>query len=91
MVLVLITIIFSVFRSMVQQDAALLEAFGKGASEDIRLSKSELYAQMTWDPTSNVSLFAEPQLTTPLPSPPLSPRNPARGSLSGLNLNLANP
>ncbi|KAK9823756.1 hypothetical protein WJX72_005206 [[Myrmecia] bisecta] len=60
--------------SLVKKDAGMLDAFGKGASEDIRQAKSELYAQMTWDPLSNTSAYAEPQITTPLPSPPPSPK-----------------
>ena len=52
----------------------MLDAFGKGASEDIQLAKSELYSQMTWDKDSKSSSFAEPQVTTPLPSPPPSPK-----------------
>ena len=31
--------------SLVKKDAGMLDAFGKGASEDIRLAKEELYAQ----------------------------------------------
>ena len=57
----------------------MLDAFGKGASEDIQLAKSELYSQMTWDKDSKSSSFAEPQVTTPLPSPPPSPK-PRKGS-----------
>ncbi len=36
--------------SLVKKDAGMLDAFGKGASEDIRRAKQELYTQMTWDP-----------------------------------------
>lgn len=60
--------------SLVKKDAGMLDAFGKGASADIQLSKQELYAQMTWDPETNTSMYSEPQLTTPLVSPPLSPK-----------------
>ena len=52
----------------------MLDAFGKGASEDIQLAKSELYSQMTWDKDTKSSLGAELQITTPLPSPPPSPK-----------------
>jgi hypothetical protein len=31
-------------------------------------------SQMTWDPSTNTSMYAEPQLTTPMVSPPLSPK-----------------
>ncbi len=58
----------------------MLDAFGKGASEDIQLAKSELYSQMTWDKDSKSSAFAEPQVTTTLPSPPPSPK-PRKASL----------
>lgn len=60
--------------SLVKKDAGMLDAFGKGASEDIQLAKSELYSQMTWDKDSKSSAFAEPQVTTTLPSPPPSPK-----------------
>lgn len=66
--------------SLVKKDAGMLDAFGKGASEDIQLAKSELYSQMTWDKDSKSSSFAEPQVTTPLPSPPPSPK-PRKSSL----------
>ena len=51
----------------------MLDAFGKGASEDIQLAKSELYSQMTWDKERKASAFQEPPMVTPLPSPPPSP------------------
>lgn len=60
--------------SLVKKDAGMLDAFGKGASEDIQLAKSELYSQMTWDKDTKSSLGAELQMTTPLPSPPPSPK-----------------
>lgn len=60
-------------RSLVKKDAGMLDAFGKGASEDIRAAKAELYAQMTWDPLTAQSLNTPPQITTPMPSPPPSP------------------
>ncbi|KAL0037051.1 hypothetical protein WJX77_010637 [Trebouxia sp. C0004] len=66
--------------SLVKKDAGMLDAFGKGASEDIQLAKSELYSQMTWDRDSKSSAFAEPQVTTTLPSPPPSPK-PRKASL----------
>ncbi|GAB4823839.1 hypothetical protein N2152v2_010885 [Parachlorella kessleri] len=67
--------------SLVKKDAGMLDAFGKGASEDIRLAKQELYAQMTFDPDTHVSMYAEPQITTPFVSPPLSPKlEPGRPS-----------
>ncbi|KAK9821974.1 hypothetical protein WJX81_008214 [Elliptochloris bilobata] len=67
--------------SLVKKDAGMLDAFGKGASDDIQAAKAELYAQMTWDPAAGQSLAAPSQMTTPLPSPPPSPM-PVLGSLS---------
>jgi hypothetical protein len=52
----------------------MLDAFGKGASDDIRAAKNELYSQMTWDPVTAQSLNTPPQITTPRPSPPPSPK-----------------
>jgi hypothetical protein len=49
--------------SLVQKDAGMLDAFGKGASADISAAKQELYAQMTFDSTTNTSTFAEPAYT----------------------------
>jgi len=46
--------------SLVQKDAGMLDAFGKGASADISAAKQELYAQMTFDSETNTSTFAEP-------------------------------
>ena len=60
--------------SLVKKDAGMLDAFGKGASDDIRAAKNELYGQMTWDPVTSQSLNAPPQITTPRPSPPPSPK-----------------
>lgn len=42
----------------------MLEAFGKGASEEIRHAKNTLYQAMTWDPESQKSLCM------PLPAVP---------------------
>ena len=33
-------------RSLVKKDAGMLDAFGKGASDDIQAAKAELYAQV---------------------------------------------
>ena len=48
----------------------MLDAFGKGASEDIQNAKTELYSQMTFNPATNTSLNADAQGT-----PPLSPKH----------------
>lgn len=60
--------------SLVKKDAGMLDAFGKGASDEIREAKDELYRQMTWDPSNNTSMYTEPQSTTPRASPPPSPK-----------------
>lgn len=39
-----------VLVSLVKKDAAMLDAFGKGASEDIRRTKEELYRALTRNP-----------------------------------------
>ena len=66
----------------------MLDAFGKGASDDIRAAKNELYGQMTWDPVSSQSLNVPPQISTPKPSPPPSPKLDAALS-GGLDTNSA--
>ena len=53
-----------------KKDVGLLDAFGKGASEDIQNGKHELYSQMTFDPASSRSLIADNNAT-----PPLSPKH----------------
>ncbi|KAK9799737.1 hypothetical protein WJX73_006464 [Symbiochloris irregularis] len=63
--------------SLVKKDAGMLDAFGKGASEDIQAAKKELYKQMTWDPANQS--FALNDNSTPLPSPPPSPKQPPLG------------
>ena len=57
--------------SLVKKDAGLLDAFGKGASEDIQRAKTELYSQMTYNPATNSCLASDLQAATP----PLSPRH----------------
>uniref|UniRef100_A0A1D1ZXV8 Inositol hexakisphosphate and diphosphoinositol-pentakisphosphate kinase n=1 Tax=Auxenochlorella protothecoides TaxID=3075 RepID=A0A1D1ZXV8_AUXPR len=64
--------------SLVTKDTGMLDAYGKGASEDIQRAKAELYAQMTLDPETGTSRCAAPHSTTPLVSPPASPK-PAEG------------
>jgi inositol hexakisphosphate/diphosphoinositol-pentakisphosphate kinase len=49
--------------SLVLKDAGMLDAFGKGASADIIAAKQELYSQMTFDPETNSSTYAEPAMT----------------------------
>ena len=42
--------------SLVKKDAGMLDAFGKGASEDIQAAKSELYAQVrSWSVTMRIT------------------------------------
>lgn len=69
-------------RSLVNKDAGLLEAFGKGASEDIQQAKMTVYNAMTYDAASETSHFADMQMT-PLPSPPASPKPTPPGSTTG--------
>ena len=54
----------------------MLDAFGKGASEDIQAAKSELYKQMTWDPAKQSFALHDSTAMTPMASPPPSPRQP---------------
>lgn len=56
--------------SLVKKDAGMLDAFGKGASEDIQHAKGALYSQMTYNPATNTSLNADAVAT-----PPLSPKH----------------
>ena len=56
--------------SLVKKDVGLLDAFGKGASDDIQNGKHELYSQMTYDPSSKSSLIVDAEAT-----PPLSPKH----------------
>lgn len=44
--------------SLVKKDAAMLDAFGKGASEDIQASKEVLYRKLTWNPETGESMCA---------------------------------
>eukprot|EP00775_Hariotina_reticulata_P002529 gene2529-2831_t len=75
--------------SLVAKDAGMLDAFGKGASEDINRAKNILYSAMTWDPETSCSIKFEPSYsrsTTPLlTSPPLSPRSLSRPGSNGGN------
>lgn len=41
-----------VLVSLVKKDAAMLDAFGKGASEDIQRTKDQLYCTLTRDPAT---------------------------------------
>ena len=59
------------YCSLVKKDVGLLDAFGKGASDDIQRAKTELYSQMTFNPATNSSLNSDAQNATP----PLSPRH----------------
>ena len=57
--------------SLVKKDAAMLDVFGKGASEDIARSKSVLYKALTLDPETKETHCVEPH--TNRASPPPSP------------------
>ncbi|KAG2489657.1 hypothetical protein HYH03_011935 [Edaphochlamys debaryana] len=62
--------------SLVNKDASMLEAFGKGASDEIAEAKEMLYQAMTWDPEKPLQApLAVSKLNhTPMISPPLSPK-----------------
>ena len=63
--------------SLVNKDASMLEAFGKGASEDIENAKDLIYTAMTYDPET-------PSGTSPASlTPPGSPHmvGPPRGGM----------
>jgi inositol-hexakisphosphate/diphosphoinositol-pentakisphosphate 1-kinase len=57
--------------SLVKKDAAMLDVFGKGASNDIAESKRLLYQTLTFDPETSASHCVEPHLerASPPPSP----------------------
>lgn len=60
--------------SLVNKDAGMLDAFGKGASVDINASKQELYAQMTYNLETKQSEYAFPEYSLPARmTPPASP------------------
>ncbi|GIL72959.1 hypothetical protein Vretimale_4607 [Volvox reticuliferus] len=62
--------------SLVNKDASMLEAFGKGASDDIADAKEALYQAMTWDPEkpTMAPLALSKRSHTPMISPPMSPK-----------------
>lgn len=74
--------------SLVNKNASMLDAFGKGASEDIRVAKQALYSQMTWDEErgvalcSNLPALSPSKMATPLVSPPKSPQVEPVGTFS---------
>ncbi|KAG1662671.1 hypothetical protein FOA52_014597 [Chlamydomonas sp. UWO 241] len=57
--------------SLVNKDVDMLEAFGKGASDDIKAAKHLVYSAMTWDPEGGAAgAFKHPY--PPPPSMPMS-------------------
>jgi inositol-hexakisphosphate/diphosphoinositol-pentakisphosphate 1-kinase len=60
-----------ILASLVKKDAAMLDAFGKGASEDIATSKQRLYETLTLDPETKASHCKQPNQEHA--SPPASP------------------
>ncbi|WIA10711.1 hypothetical protein OEZ85_010886 [Tetradesmus obliquus] len=63
--------------SLVTKNASMLDAFGKGASDDILATKNTLYQHLTWDPekaSSMCSKLALPLATPASTSPPPSPK-----------------
>uniref|UniRef100_A0A383W065 Inositol hexakisphosphate and diphosphoinositol-pentakisphosphate kinase n=1 Tax=Tetradesmus obliquus TaxID=3088 RepID=A0A383W065_TETOB len=73
--------------SLVTKNASMLDAFGKGASDDILATKNTLYQHLTWDPekaSSMCSKLALPLATPASTSPPPSPkRTPAAVAAAG--------
>lgn len=63
--------------SLVKKDAAMLDAFGKGASEDIQASKEVLYRNLTRNPETGESMCAPSKICPK--SLPVSP-NQVRSS-----------
>ena len=57
--------------SLVKKDAAMLDAFGKGASDDIATSKRRLYQTLTLNPETEETCCVEPhrERASPPPSP----------------------
>jgi inositol-hexakisphosphate/diphosphoinositol-pentakisphosphate 1-kinase len=57
--------------SLVKKDAAMLDVFGKGASNDIAESKQLLYETLTLDPKTRETHCVAPNLdrASPPPSP----------------------
>lgn len=71
--------------SLVKKDVGMLDAFGKGASEDIRRAKAELYYQMTLDTTTGASLQAEQSWRKQKITPPQSPTRAQSGDLGSFS------
>ncbi|GMH42191.1 hypothetical protein BSKO_10110 [Bryopsis sp. KO-2023] len=61
-----------ILASLVKKDTPMLDAFDKGASEDIQKSKVVLYEHITWNKDKHSAAYT-PLTGTPLPSPPVSP------------------
>ena len=59
--------------SLVNKDAGMLDAFGKGASVDINAAKAELYAQMTYNKDTMESEYMAPEYSLRLQTPQQSP------------------
>ena len=67
--------------SLVKKDASMLDAFGKGASEDIRAAKEALYAAVTGAGGGGEDGGRAAELA-PAPSPPPSPGGSGKGPLA---------
>eukprot|EP00775_Hariotina_reticulata_P005842 gene5842-6083_t len=70
--------------SLVTKNASMLDAFGKGASDDILSAKSTLYQHLTWDPDKATSLCSRLNLPLATPkniSPPASPLASGAGAV----------
>jgi inositol hexakisphosphate/diphosphoinositol-pentakisphosphate kinase len=62
-----------ILASLVKKDAAMLDSFGKGASDDIATSKRILYETLTFDLETKESHCKQPSQENA--SPPISPTN----------------
>jgi hypothetical protein len=67
--------------SLVKKDAAMLDAFGKGASDDIRLAKERLYHVLTQDDAGEFHCKSLQKVQRSLPVSPNRVR--CRGWLHG--------
>lgn len=64
--------------SLVKKDAAMLDAFGKGASEDIQASKEVLYRNLTRNPETGEPMCAPSKISPKsLPVSPNQARHPS--------------
>lgn len=73
-----------VLVSLVKKDAAMLDAFGKGASEDIRRTKEGLYRALTRDPATgefHCKVASDKMTLRSLPVSPNRVRGPSSAAI----------